>query len=269
MGRKPRLILESGMTSPLGYVEECQYRASPEVVEKAVATGACELAYQPIMLATDPGTASYYEGLIRIFDPKNRIIPARDFIHMVEDTETGRQIDLLALTKTIRTLEKTPGLHLSVNASARSIGYAPWTDKLSKAVRKSPDLARRMTIEISEKSVMLLPEIAARFISDMQPTGLRFSLDNFGVGFTSIQHLRDIPFETLKLDGRYIRGVADSSKNQGVVQGVISLAHHLGMNVIAEMVECKADMHWLQRAGIAGLQGYLFGIPTLHPKWDA
>lgn len=269
MPRKPKMVLENGIGSPMAYANELDRRATPDMVEKAIRDDRYNLAFQPIVPASNPKTPVYYEGLMRIFDENQRVFPARDFIHAVENTKTGRLIDVKALTKTARTLREVPGLVLSLNASARSIGYAPWTNRLYKIVNREPDVAQRMVIEISEKSVMQLPEIVSRFINDLEAKGVQFSLDQFGAGLTSLSHLRDIPFKSLKLDGRYIGGVSNKAKNQAVVAGTCALARSFGMNVIAEKVEHKADMQWLQRAGVTAMQGYLFGIPTLYPEWRA
>lgn len=268
MSRKSKLVLNRGMASPLGFVEESNSRAAPQDVETQIRAGRCALAFQPVVDAKNPESVLYYEGLIRVFDEANRFIPARHFIHQVANRETGRLIDLHSLTKTIFELKRTPGLHLSVNTSARSIGYSPWTDKLRHALRKWPALANRMTIELSEPSVMQLPEIVSKFINDMTPCGLRFSLDDFGADLSSLSYLRDIPFDSIKLDGGFVRGVSGNPKNQAAVLGITAMAHHLGMNVIAVHVETTKDMQWLQRAGVSALQGYLFGIPTIRPQWS-
>ena len=207
MARMEKFVLERGMKSPLAHVEEAIHATTVDDVRRAIKNGNCGLAFQPVVHAQTPEKPAFYEGLIRIFESSKRVIPARDFISRVEQTETGRQIDCEALKITLRTLERVPGLQLSVNASARSIGYAPWTDKLSQALRRKPDLVKRMTIEISEKSVMQLPEITARFVNDMSAKGLRFLLDDFGAEHSSFQDLRDIGFSMLKIDGRFIQGI--------------------------------------------------------------
>jgi EAL domain-containing protein (putative c-di-GMP-specific phosphodiesterase class I) len=267
MAQKSKLVLERGMKSPLGHVEEAIYNTSLETVEAAVRNGRSALAFQPIVLAKKPEQPAFYEGLIRLFDPAQRVIPARDFISRVENTETGRLIDCETLKKTVRSLKQVPGLHLSMNVSARSIGYAPWTDKLHMSIRKNPDLAKRMTIEISEVSVMQLPEIVARFVNDLGAQGIRFLLDDFGAGMSSFQHLRDIDFSMLKIDGRFCANVATDEKNQSVVRTMVAMGRFMKKRVIATRVEREADMQWLQKAGVDAFQGYLFGIPTLNPNW--
>lgn len=124
MARKPRLVLSQGDTSTLGYVEESRRRATPDEVEHQVRAGNTALAFQPVLCAKDRNKVLYYEGLIRVFDRRERVIPAHDFIHWATNRETGRLIDLQSLNKTIAELRRVPGLHLSGNTSARSIGYA-------------------------------------------------------------------------------------------------------------------------------------------------
>lgn len=268
MANRKKLVLERGARSPLGFVEEAIYSTSIDVVDNAVRSGNCGLAFQPVVHAENPWKPAFYEGLIRIFDPNSRAVPARDFITQVENTETGRLIDCVTLKKTVRTLDRVPGLQLSLNVSARSIGYAPWTDRLYSTLRKRPDIAERMTIEISEISVMQLPEITQRFVNDLSSKGVRFLLDDFGGQHSSFTQLRDIGFDMLKIDGRFVRDIAQNKKNQSVVATMVAMGKFFQKRVIATRVENKSDMQWLQRAGVDAFQGYLFGIPTLNPEWD-
>lgn len=269
MAGKEKFVLENRFKSPLGHVEEANFRATPEAVEKAVNSGRTALAFQPIMLASDAKTPLFYEGLIRLIDDSYRVIPARDFIYEVERTETGRRIDLEMLKRGLRTLAKTPGLHLSLNVSARSIGYAPWTHKLHATLRKQPDLAKRLTIEISEQSAMQLPEITQRFVNDMRAKGLRFLLDEFGADVSSFQHLAGLDVDMLKIDGRIVRGLTTSQSNRAIIASMIALAHNLGKRVIATQVETGEQLKWLQQAGVDAVQGYLLGMPTLNPTWQS
>lgn len=268
MGQKEKFVLEGRFKSPLGHVEEALVQATPDVVDRAVRGGNAAMAFQPIVLAQDAKTPAFYEGLIRIFDDSQRVIPAKDFIARVENTETGRLIDVEALKRSLRILGSTPGLHLSLNVSARSIGYAPWTDKLHSTIRRRPELAKRLTIEISEKSAMQLPEITQRFVNDMRGKGLRFLLDDFGGDMTSFQHLRDIHVDMLKIDGRFIQGITKSDGDRAVIRSMVALGHNLRKRVIATRVETLEQLTWLQQAGVDAVQGYLVGMPTLNPVWE-
>ncbi len=102
------------------------------MVRQAIARHDVVLAYQPIVQTAHPDRPAFHEGLIRILDARGRIIPAQDFIGAVEDTELGRKIDCLALELGLKALSHDPSLRLSINMSARSIGYPAWMKTLNK-----------------------------------------------------------------------------------------------------------------------------------------
>ncbi len=237
------------------------------MVEDALRNRRVRLAFQPVVPAGNPVRPVFYEGLARILDPTGRPIPAGDFIDVVELHETGRVIDALALELGLRALHAHPGIRLSVNMSARSIGYSRWTRTLEAGLSADPSLATRLILEITESSAMLIPDIVSVFMADLQARGVRFALDDFGQGFTSFRYLRDFDFDILKIDGQFIRGVATDPDNQVLTRALVSIAGHFQMLTVAESVESPADAAWLAEAGVDCLQGYHFGAPTLRPAW--
>jgi len=116
-----------GEGSPLNAAVSQRDRSILDAVAQAVRHGQTMLAYQPILQSTPPHEVAFYEGLIRIPDETGRIIPAGQFLPFVEDSDLGRQIDCSALALGLRMLKANPGLRLSINMSARSIGYKRWT----------------------------------------------------------------------------------------------------------------------------------------------
>lgn len=226
------------------------------------------LAFQPIV-ASDPfGEVVFYEGLIRIPDETGRIIPAGQFIEQVEELETGRLIDCLALDMGLRTLARVPDLKLSINMSARSIGYGKWLDILGKALRNDSSLGKRLILEITETSAMLVPELVATFMADLSKRGISFALDDFGAGATSFRHLRDFRFDILKIDGEFVRGIESNPDNQVLIQALISIAEHFGMHAVAESVETPVAAEWLRETGVDCMQGHYFARPTVNPPWQ-
>ena len=83
---------------------------------------------------------------------------------------------------------KVPNLRLSINMSARSIAYQPWMRVLNRFLKQDPSLAKRLILEITERSTMLVPELVARFMNDLQARGISFALDDFGAGHTAFRH---------------------------------------------------------------------------------
>ncbi|MBV0913240.1 EAL domain-containing protein [Anianabacter salinae] len=256
-----------GLASPLDAAIRSRDAATMQMVRRAIDSRDVLLAFQPVMQAARPDRPAFYEGLLRVLDPTGRVIPARDFIGAVEETETGRQLDCLALDIGLRTLAEQPWLRLAVNMSARSIGYPPWMRTLNHGLSADPTVGERLILEITESSAMLMPDIVQVFMADLQTRGIAFALDDFGAGYTSFRYLRDFYFDIIKIDGQFIGGIATTPDNQVLTRALISIAQHFDMFTVAEAVERPEDADFLIAAGIDCLQGYLYAAPTVHPHW--
>lgn len=225
------------------------------------------LAYQPIVRADRPDRPAFYEGLIRIMDKSGRIIPAREFIEEVETDEIGRMIDCLSLQLGLEALRDHPELRLSINMSARSIGYPRWNRTLYRGLKSDPTIGERLILEITESSAMVMPDITRVFMASLQTKGVCFALDDFGSGFTSFRYLKDFYFDILKIDGQFIRDIHRNPDNQVLCAALVSIAQHFDMFTVAEMVENAEDAAFLIDTGLDCLQGYHFGVPKLRPDW--
>lgn len=252
---------------PLQIAAQQRDRKVLDMVRAALTRRDAMLAFQPVMQARRRGQVAFYEGLIRLCDESGRVIPAGDFIDAVETLELGRQIDCLALELGLAELAANPGLRLSINMSARSIGYPRWRQVLERALADAPTVGERLILEITETSAMVMPEIVGVFMAELQAKGISFALDDFGAGCTAFRHFRDFYFDVLKIDSQFCRDVATSTDNQVLVQALTSLGQHFGMLIVAEGVETAEDAVFLTAAGIDCLQGYHFGAPELMPPW--
>jgi len=272
MGRDKKLAkadIPAGHNDPLSYAVAARDRSVIAMVDAALRHKQVMLAYQAVVPARNQSQPAFYEGLIRVLDETGRIIPAKDFINEIEETETGRVIDCVALEKGLQTLTKYPSIRLSINMSARSIGYSRWMRTLKRGLGKDPTVAERLILEITESSAMLVPEIVVNFMNELQQKGISFALDDFGAGFTSFRYLRDFFFDILKIDGQFIRGIADSPDNQVLTAALATVAEQFDMVTVAECVEQARDAAYLKAMGIDCLQGYYFGAPTVRPPWLA
>jgi EAL domain-containing protein (putative c-di-GMP-specific phosphodiesterase class I) len=268
MARKNKWAdIPAGHDSPLSYAVSARDRSIIDMVEEAIRHKQLLLAFQPVVTAGRPDRAAFYEGLIRITDPTGRVIPAREFIEQVETRESGRIIDCLALEKGLATLAEYPDLRLSVNMSARSIGYRRWMRTLHKGLAADPTIAERLILEITESSAMLVPELVTGFMAELQSRGVGFALDDFGAGYTSFRFLKDFFFDILKIDGQFIRGIATSADNQVLAAALLSIGRQFDMVTVAESVERADDAAYLTALGLDCLQGYYFGAPTVRPPW--
>jgi EAL domain-containing protein (putative c-di-GMP-specific phosphodiesterase class I) len=255
----------NGIADPLSIAVNQRDRSTIDMVRAALEHKQVMLAYQPIMLAS--GGIAFYEGLIRVLDETGRIIPAREFITVIEEMELGRIIDCLALEKGLRALRKNSQLRLSINMSARSIEYKSWQHILDRNLKTDPTLGERLILEITETSAMLVPELVISFMSDLQSRGVCFALDDFGAGYTSFRYLRDFYFDVVKIDGQFIRGIATNADNQVLLRALVSISEQFDMFTVAEFVENQEDAQFLIQAGVDCLQGYYYGAPTIRPPW--
>ncbi|WGW04848.1 EAL domain-containing protein [Tropicibacter oceani] len=238
-----------------------------DMVRRAIEHRQTMLAFQPVVQASDPGRVAFYEGLIRVLDETGRVIPAAEFITTVEDTEYGRLLDCISLEKGIAELSRVPDLRLSINMSARSIGYKKWMRTLTRGLNGDPTVAERLILEITETSAMMVPELVVTFMRDLQTKGISFAMDDFGAGFTALRHFKDFSFDILKLDGQFTSNIASDPDNQVLVAAMQSIAEQFDMFTVAERVENAADAACLTQLGIDCLQGYYFAAPTVRPAW--
>jgi EAL domain-containing protein (putative c-di-GMP-specific phosphodiesterase class I) len=267
-GKGKAVITEPGTGSPLDCAITSRDRDALFMVNAALTHRETMLAFQPVVQSKHPDKIAFYEGLIRVLDETGRIIPARDFIDAVEATETGRILDCVALETGLRTLQRNPQIRLSINMSARSIGYPRWTRSLRQGLQSSPTLGERLILEITERSAMTVPELVVRFMSDLRRRGITFALDDFGAGYTSLRYLRDFQFDVIKIDGAFVRGVHGNADNQVLTRAMVEIARQFDMFTVAENVENLADSRWLTGIGVDCQQGYFHGAPTVHQPWN-
>ncbi len=262
-----RANMAEGSEDPLSAAVVSRDRSTLDMVAEAVKHNQTMLAYQPVMQAMAPHDIAFYEGYIRVLDATDRVIPARDFMHVVYDKEIGRELDCLALQHGLRALAKSPQIRLSINMSARSIGYRRWSKVLDSFLKKDSTIGERLVLEITEASAMAAPELVADFMDRMQEHGIAFALDNFGAGTTAIGHFREFFFDAVKIDGQFIRGICGSPDNQAVVRALVGIAKQFDMLIVAESVETQAEAEFLVSIGVDCLQGFLYGAPTVSPPW--
>ncbi len=270
MARRPNRKLAdipAGKGDPLSYAVTSRDESVLDMVKNAVKHKQVMLAYQVVVTAGAQNKVAFYEGLIRVLDDTGRVIPAKDFINQIENTETGRLIDCLALEKGLNALARFPELRLSINMSARSIGYSQWGRILKRGLSHDPTVAERLILEISEESAMQVPELVTSFMSELQSRGISFALDDFGAGLTSFKYLRDFYFDIFKIDGQFIRGIINNPDNQILTAAMVAVAQQFDILTVAENVENSREATYLTELGINCLQGYNFGAPTVKPPW--
>jgi EAL domain-containing protein (putative c-di-GMP-specific phosphodiesterase class I) len=257
---KKKNLLNDVDVSPLAFATGKRDAQTLDMVREAVSHAQALLAFQPVVLAHDGRTIAFQEGLIRILDATGRIIPAADFIDVIENTDLGRQIDVLSLRKGLKTLHENQALRLSINMSARSIGYRPW-------IKKDPTIGERLILEMTEQSVMLVPDLVADFMQNLQMKGVCFAMDQFGTGLIGLRYFIELDFDIAKIDGQFIRGIATDPDKRLLTSALMGIAATFEMLTVAEKVENPEDLATLQDMGVDCAQGYYFAAPTTRPDW--
>lgn len=265
----PPELPADGLASPLAVADRLRQEETIAMVRRALDDRRAMLAFQPVVQARMTNRAAFYEAFIRILDEQGRVIPARDFMGVVETNELGRRIDVLALELGLLALAREPSIRLAVNMSARSIGYPAWLAALERGLRADPTIAERLILEITESSAMLMPDLVTVFMADMQARGICFALDDFGAGYTAFRYLKDFYFDIIKIDGEFIRGIANNPDNQVLAQALVSIGRHFDMFTVAESVETAEDARYLIDIGFDCLQGYYYGVPSTEAPWLA
>lgn len=258
----PDRINQTG-ASALDHAVRARDRDTVAMVAEAVQARRLRLAYQPVVIAADPSRIGFHEGLIRVLDPTGRIIPARDFIAAVEATETGRELDCAALAIGLQALAANPALRLSVNLSARSVGYPRWMRVLHRGLRGTAGIGQRLILEIAESSAMQMPEVIAAFMAEMRRHGIGFALDGFGAGLCALKSFRELTFDVVKTDAAFSRGIDGHSDNQVLLGALLAVARQFDMLAVAQGVETAAEAEWLRALGMDCLQGHFFAAPAL------
>ena len=237
-------------------------------VKRALRDDRIVLAYQPVVGATD-GKPAFWEGLARMIDEDGNLVPASAYVPIVEQMGLMRLIDRRVLDLGLATLERHPDVALSINVSGLTAVDPVWLRRLSGALADRPDMLARLVLEITETVALDDIDESSRFVRTLAKLGCRVALDDFGAGFTSFRHLRALHVAMVKIDGSFVRGLADNADNMLFVRTLLQLSKGMGLTAVAEWVETETEADILRREGVDFLQGFHCGRPTRTPDWRA
>ena len=227
-----------------------------------VARGEFHLVYQPKTTARE-GDIVGAEALMRWNHPLDGPLSPDLFIGMAEETGAIDALTLWALRQAIadQKVMGEAGIHfpISVNVSGRTLGDPVFCDAAITLIQES---CANICIEITETAVIQNPDGAVETIAALKAAGVRVSIDDYGVGLSSLSYLKRIAADELKIDKSLVSDLTTMARDRLIVKSTIDLAHALGMTVIAEGVESEATRLILASMGCDCLQGYLVGRPA-------
>jgi len=223
--------------------------------------------YQPIVTADSSHKVVKYEALLRMVDDKGNIVPAGAFIPVIEQLGMARQLDRHVLDMAVEELRTASDTTLAINISGLTASDPSWLRALISAVRSTPHIAARLTVEITETAALHDIEESARFVNVVRNLGCKVAIDDFGAGFTSFRHLKALTVDMVKIDGSFVLNLSRNVDNQLFVRNLMGLASTFGLTTVAEFVENAEDADFLLKAGVQYLQGYYFGRPAEKRLW--
>jgi diguanylate cyclase (GGDEF)-like protein len=223
--------------------------------------------YQPIIdLRTDRIVG--FEALARWQHPGRGLVLPVDFIALAEESDLIVALGETILEKACRQARtwrrRWPGenLVMSVNLSPRQFLDPNLVSKISSVLRRTKLEPAALELEITESSVMDRSEASLRVLQQLRALGVRMVLDDFGTGYSSLAYLRHLPLDTIKIDRSFVTDLDVQDPNVGIVRAVVSLAHGLGVNVVAEGIETTEQARRLRELGCDLGQGYSWAHPA-------
>jgi diguanylate cyclase (GGDEF)-like protein/PAS domain S-box-containing protein len=217
-----------------------------------------ELWYQPIV-ALPGGQPDFFEALIRLRDTGGEAVLPGRFMPAAERFQMAGAIDRLALKIALRALGKQPGLRLSLNLSGQSFDHEELAAFIEDAFAASGVEPSRVIFEITETAMLSNLRQAREVLRRLKRRGLRFALDDFGRGFSSLTHLRELPVDFVKIDGTFVSGLRADPINEILVRSIKETARLLGLRTVAEFVEDAQTLELLNYIGVDYAQGNHFG----------
>ncbi|MFT4112080.1 putative bifunctional diguanylate cyclase/phosphodiesterase [Silvibacterium sp.] len=223
-----------------------------------------QVLYQPQYSAT--GELRGMEALLRLKHPQQGIITPERFIPVAEESGLIVRMGVWVLEDVCRQIAEwrrqgLPITRIALNVSPLQIVRADFADVVKAILKKHAVEPSLLEIEITETTVMRNLDDAARQMLELSAIGVQFSVDDFGTGYSSLRHLHQLPISTLKIDRSFIDRICDESEAREIVHAILSLAHSLGMQVVAEGVERKEQLELLRSMECDQLQGFLWGRP--------
>lgn len=222
--------------------------------------------YQPLVnLATGEVVGS--EALVRWRHPEFGVLPPAKFIGLAEDTgmivDIGDFVMRTACAQTRRWQDRGYGrLRIAVNVSARHFRQANFLDQVVQILDETLLDPSCLELELTETSIMENSEAAVELLTEIRSLGARVAIDDFGTGYSSLSYLKRLPIDTVKLDRSFVNGATSHPDDAALVMAIITLAHNLGLKVIAEGVETDEQMNFLRLLRCDEAQGFLFSKPV-------
>ena len=234
-------------------------------LHRAIQNEEFRIHYQP-RVSVDALEITGVEALVRWQHPQLGLVAPSEFIPLAEDTglivPIGEWVLRHACEQNRRWQQQGfAPLQMAVNISARQFHDQNLSQTVIRILKESGLAPNHLELELTESSIMQNPEFAAGVLTRWKNLGINISIDDFGTGFSSLESLKRLPIDALKIDQSFVRDATSDADDGAIVVAIITLAHNLRLKVVAEGVETEDQLRFLQSLRCDEIQGYFFSKP--------
>lgn len=251
--------------NPVMNINSSERIAMENQLYQTLERGELSVYYQPIV-SIEKRRLFCSEALVRWRHPELGLLGPSRFIPLAEETgfiiPIGEWVLRTACAQNKEWQESGyPPFRMTVNLSAHQFQDSDLVEKTSRILSETGLNPEFLELEITEGTAMRDVEHTIPIITRLTDMGIRFAIDDFGIGYSSLSYLKKLPIQTLKIDKSFIRGITADPGDKAIVNAVITMAHSLNLNVVAEGVETEGQVSFLQLRHCDGMQGYLVSRP--------
>lgn len=234
-----------------------------EQLRRALKQDRLQIYFQPVYdCRTNRFTSA--ETLVRLWDENGNYISPGEFIPLAERHGLIDEISWAVLRKVCTFLKENPSLPLnavSVNFSVQEIENAAWSRRLLEFLRANQSDRTKICIEITERTMTENPQVMEQLMQELKKENVTFYLDDFGIGYSNLSSLLQLPFEVVKLDSSLIEGIGTEKKIYEMVRHLIEMLHNAGFEIVAEGVETEEQVRIAREISVDRIQGYYYAKP--------
>ena len=257
------------------YVQALEQLQLENDLRQALVERQFQVYYQPIV-SLNTGRLTGFEALVRWQHPVRGLVSPVEFIPMAEETGLIVPIGEWVLREAAQQMSvwqtkfstQAP-LKISVNLSVRQLKEPDFLEKIDSILVQTGLAGQSLQLELTESMLMDNVKQLIGILNHLRARAIQLSIDDFGTGYSSLSYLHRFPVNNLKIDRSFVSRIGEQGENQELVETIVTLAHQLGMEAIAEGVETLQQLNQLQALNCEEAQGYLFSKPLERESAEA